>query len=474
MKTSSSLSPVRRSCRIECEAHQQALGAADPVLLHQPDFFRPAVERVERVEQILGKRRDLEKPLRQLALLDQRAGAPAAAVDHLLVGQHRLIDRIPVHLRLAPLDQAGAQEVEEHLLLVPVIGRIAGRDLAAPVERQPHRLQLRLHRRDVLVGPFLGMDLALDCRVLGRHAEGVPAHRMQHGKPHRPLHPRHHIAHGVIAHVAHMDAPRRIGEHLQHVVFWLVRRSALARSRIGRGEDAALFPGFLPAGLGLGGVVAVGSHNELQLFRLFQNSRDVTRKRTAGQRRAPSPHRTRVFPSSANISGRGEGGVRGRSAWLRIAHRPPHELRALTSPRRERSASSLCREPGEGVRPLVICSPSPAHFVRDLSPPGRGEMISFSRRAPRPRFANNQASFCFPGIKREAKRRKAQVHRVRATQRSVATCLCPGAEAHPAGCARLPALHRGSCRSDRTLQLSPGRASRDREDAGVTHTVKRA
>jgi len=52
--------------------------------------------------------------------------------------------------------------------------------------------------------------------------------------------------------------------------------------------------------------------------------------------------------------------------------------------------------------------------------------------------------------KREAKRRKAQVHRLRATQRSVATCLCTGAEAHPAGCARLPALHRGACRSERT------------------------
>jgi hypothetical protein len=40
--------------------------------------------------------------------------------------------------------------------------------------------------------------------------------------------------------------------------------------------------------------------------------------------------------------------------------------------------------------------------------------------------------------------------------------------------ARLPALHRGACRSDRTLQLSPGRASREREGAGVTRTVDRA
>ena len=96
---------VRRGLGIEREADQQALGAADPVLLHQPHFFRPAVELVERVQQILGIVADLEEPLRQLALLDQRAGAPAAAVDHLLVGEHGLIDRVPVHLRLLALDQ---------------------------------------------------------------------------------------------------------------------------------------------------------------------------------------------------------------------------------------------------------------------------------------------------------------------------------------------------------------------------------
>ena len=92
--------------RIEREANQQALAAADPVLLHQPDFFRPAVELVERVEQVLRIVADLEEPLRQLALLDQRAGAPAAAVDDLLVGEHGHVDRVPVHLRLLALDQA--------------------------------------------------------------------------------------------------------------------------------------------------------------------------------------------------------------------------------------------------------------------------------------------------------------------------------------------------------------------------------
>ena len=126
---------VRCGFRIEREAHHQALRTADPVLLHQPDFFRPAVERVERVEQFLRIVGDLQEPLRQLALLDDGAGAPAAPVDHLLVGEHGLIDRIPIHLRLPPLDQIGGEKIEEHLLLMLVIGGIAGRDLAAPVER---------------------------------------------------------------------------------------------------------------------------------------------------------------------------------------------------------------------------------------------------------------------------------------------------------------------------------------------------
>ena len=42
------------------------------------------------------------------------------------------------------------------------------------------------------------------------------------------------------------------------------------------------------------------------------------------------------------------------------------------------------------------------------------------------------------------------------------------------GRARLSALHRGACRSDRTQRLSPGRASRDRDDAGITCAVDRA
>ena len=134
-----------------------------------------------------------------------------------------------------------------------VIGGIAGRDLARPVERQPHGFELRLHCGDVLIRPRLRVDLALHGRVLGRHAEGVPPHGMQHVQPHGAFEARDHVAHRVVAHVSHVDAPGRIREHLEHVVF-------PARIVVAGGKDAPLVPHLLPAGLRLASVVAFDGH----------------------------------------------------------------------------------------------------------------------------------------------------------------------------------------------------------------------
>ncbi len=96
--------------RIEREADQQALRAADPVALHQPHLFRPALEPVERARaDPAAKSVILKNHWVSSRCSTERAGAPAAAVDHLLVGEHGLVDRIPVHLRLLALDQAGAR-----------------------------------------------------------------------------------------------------------------------------------------------------------------------------------------------------------------------------------------------------------------------------------------------------------------------------------------------------------------------------
>ncbi len=235
----------------ELPEHARAAALADPVRLHQAHLLRPALERAETLLQLVGELRDLEVPLRELAPLDRRAGAPALALDHLLVGQHRVVDGIPVDPRLLAVGETGLPEVEEHLLLMAVVGRIASGELAVPVERQAHRLELRLHGGDVGVGPFLGMDLVFHGGVLGRQAERVPAHGMQHVEALGALVARDHVALRVVAHVAHMDAPRRIGEHLQHVVF---RPGAIHDGA----ERLALVPDLPPLGFGLAKIVADG------------------------------------------------------------------------------------------------------------------------------------------------------------------------------------------------------------------------
>ena len=70
--------------------------------------MRKIVERVQKAVREIG---DLEKPLGQLALFDQRARAPAAAVDHLLIGKHGMIDRVPIDLGFFAQDEACVQKI---------------------------------------------------------------------------------------------------------------------------------------------------------------------------------------------------------------------------------------------------------------------------------------------------------------------------------------------------------------------------
>ena len=245
------LDPVDAVRRLDQrEAQPGALAAADPLFLHHAHPFRPAVEMRQGLEQVGGIAGDAQEPLRQALLLDRRARTPAAPVNHLLIREHGLIDRIPVHPALAPLRQPGAQQIEKQFLLLPVIFRIAGREFARPVDGQAHALQLAAHGGDIVVGPAGRMDAALARGVLGGQAEGVPAHGMQHREPARALVPRHHVAERVVAHMAHVDLPARVREHFQHVVF----RAAVVR-HVGDGEAPARGPGLLPPGLGRGEIV---------------------------------------------------------------------------------------------------------------------------------------------------------------------------------------------------------------------------
>ncbi len=241
--------PVDRLGEAEPELHPAAL--ADPVLLHQPHLVGPLVEVLQPVEQVVGELGDLEKPLGELAPLDRRPGAPALAVDHLLVGEHGHVDRVPIDLAFLAIDEAGVKQVEEQRLLVAVIIGVAGRELAAPVEREAEPLQLLAHRRDIGPGPFARVDLAFHRGIFGRHSERVPAHRVEHFHALHPPAAREHVAHGVIAHMAHVDASRRVGKHLEHVGL------GLGAAAVGD-ERSLLFPALLPAPVGRARVEAPG------------------------------------------------------------------------------------------------------------------------------------------------------------------------------------------------------------------------
>ena len=180
-----------------------------------------------------------EKPLRKLAPLDQRARAPPAAVFHLFIGQNGHIHRIPIDHGVFPVDKIFLQKIEKKRLLLPIIFRIAGGKFTRPVDRQAKRFHLRAHIGDIAVSPIFRMAAYCHRCVFSRHAKRIPAHRVQDIMPGADFMAGNHIAHRVIAHMSHMDPPRRIGKHFKHVIFWFALIAC-------GGKDAGLFPALLP------------------------------------------------------------------------------------------------------------------------------------------------------------------------------------------------------------------------------------
>ncbi len=185
---------------------------------------------VEIVEQLVGVVGDPQVVHRDLALLDRRARAPAAAVDHLLVREHRLVDGVPVDDARLLVGDALFEHLQEQPLVPPVVRGIAGRDLARPVDRAAHRLHLPFHVGDVVVGPGRRRNAGLHRGVLRGQAERVPAHRHQHVVPLHPQVPVHHVADHVVAHVPHVQHARGVGQH-RHAEELLPVRCARRRDR---------------------------------------------------------------------------------------------------------------------------------------------------------------------------------------------------------------------------------------------------
>src|SRR5205823_6082873 len=226
------------------------LAPADPVRLHHAHALGPVAEGIERLEQLLRVARDRQVVHGDLALLHRRPGTPAAAVDHLLVGEHGLIDRIPVHDTGLAVGDAPLEHAQEQPLVPAVIVRVAGGELAAPVDGEAEGLELCAHVGDVLAGPARRWHAVADRRVLGRQAERIPAHGLQHVVSLHAQVARQHVADGVVAHVAHVQAPGRVRQHRQAVE--LRPRRILTRL-----EGAPLVPILLRGALDGRGIVAL-------------------------------------------------------------------------------------------------------------------------------------------------------------------------------------------------------------------------
>ena len=133
--------------------------------------------------------------------------------------------------------------------MLSVIFRITGGKFARPINRQAQGFHLCAHGCDVVIGPFFGMPTYSHRSIFSWHAKGVPPHWMQHIMSGGQLIARNHIAHGVIAYMAHVNAARWVGKHFQDIVFRTIG------SRHGF-EGLGFGPSLLPFGFDFGGGIA--------------------------------------------------------------------------------------------------------------------------------------------------------------------------------------------------------------------------
>ena len=200
------------------KTHGHAARFANPVALHGFHLLRP-VQTVQIGQQLLGVIGDFEVVHRDFAFFHQCAGTPAAPVNHLLVRQHGLVNRVPVHRAQLFVHNAFFKQLGKQELLPAVVFGAAGGDFALPIQRKAQALQLLAHIGNVFIRPFGRRDLVVNRRVFGGHAERVPTHRLQHVEPLHFFEAAAHVADGVVAHMPHVQLAAGIGEHGEAVKF---------------------------------------------------------------------------------------------------------------------------------------------------------------------------------------------------------------------------------------------------------------
>ena len=237
-----------------------ALAAPDPVALHRLDVLGP-VDRGQVVEQAVGVVGDAEEPLLELANLHQVAAALAASVDHLLVGEHRLVVRAPLDRGLLAVRKVALEQLEEDPLRPAVVRRLVGAELAAPVDRDPPAMEPVAVGRDRPVGGDPRVHAGLDRVVLRGQPERVVAHRVQHAPADPAVEVRDRVAERVVLQVPDVRLAARVGQHLEDVGLLTVV-AVLVGHRVVRHLPRALArPHLLPLGFDLLGVIAPFRHS---------------------------------------------------------------------------------------------------------------------------------------------------------------------------------------------------------------------
>ena len=239
---------LQRVAPLGAERHVRPLAAPDPVGLQREYPLRP-VDPLE-AQQLLSVAGDAQEPLVQVAL-DHRGVAALAQplLAHHLLARHRGVAvGAEIDRRVLAVGQVVGEQLEKEPLRPAVVLGVGGGRLALPVPHRAHGAQLAAHAVDVGVGPLLGVDVALDRRVLGRQAEGVEPDRVHHVVP---IHAQEAGArvrrrHGIP--VADVQVARRIGQHRQEVVLPALRVDA-------RPVQPVALPAPLPLGLDGGGLI---------------------------------------------------------------------------------------------------------------------------------------------------------------------------------------------------------------------------
>ena len=202
----------------DIEAEFQTFAAADPVLLHRLDAFRPARQELQVFEETVGVVRDLEEPLFQVLLDNRRVAAPAFAFDDLFVGQYGIAVFAPVDLGFFAVSQAAFVEQFKDPLRPFIVFFVARRNFPVPVVGKAEGFLLTRHVGDIAVCPFCRRDIVLDGCIFSRHAKSIITHRMKDVVAVHAAVAGDDVANGVVADMTHMKIARRIREHFQYVV----------------------------------------------------------------------------------------------------------------------------------------------------------------------------------------------------------------------------------------------------------------